>query len=462
MSAAIARCARFSPTAAATRDHCAGNCSERETAPILPGRLEVGNQLVDHRCGEAAQPGGSNLTTQRGLAGVVPAGSACGARNRDQLAAEALRALADLAVELPREADGRDARGDLVAPDADRSKPLPGSVPACRCTFGIQPCLSQFAAEGGDLDLDVERKTGIGRGRLDLCRLQLALAHHLGKADPAVGHLGEPSGEARPFRGRPMLRLRRVGHIEHRQTFLVDRHGRQAGAGVSEGAIQVPKPGACDPEGTGGAPLRADPIHGLADSHEGLRRGHPAPGVGETLDRLLQLARPLARALRRVNAEAVIAEPCRRAEDRLVDPEMESARGYGTPAAQLVGQLRSSELEHLHRLLAGVEAARNPDSTPVIELVGERKTVAAARPGLVARPVAAIDGTTLAAGVDAVQGAAHRPEQRRLAGLVAPGDDCDPRMQFGGQVVEAAEAGDLETFEDHRNPTSAPESAISP
>src|SRR5580693_3813312 len=153
-------------------DRCEGKCSEREPAPILPGCLEVGKQLVDHPWGEASQPGGSNLTTQRGLAGIVSTGSARGARHRDQLAAEALRALADFAVELPRQADGCDTRCDLLSPGPDRSQPVAGSVPACRSTFGIQPCLSQLAAEGCDLDLDVERKTGIGRGRLDLCRLQ--------------------------------------------------------------------------------------------------------------------------------------------------------------------------------------------------------------------------------------------------------------------------------------------------
>jgi len=161
-----------------------------------------------------------------------------------------------------------------------------------------------------------------------------------------------------------VLRLGRVGRVQHGEALLVDRNGRQAGAGIGEGVIQDAKPGGCDPEGTGGAPLRPDPIHRLADADQGLRGGHPTAGVGETLDRLLQLPRPLASALRGVDAEAVIAEHRCCAEDRFVDPEMESTRCHRAPAAQLIGELRAAELEHLHRLLAGVEAARHPDATP--------------------------------------------------------------------------------------------------
>ena len=112
--------------------------------------------------------------------------------------------------------------------------------------------------------------------------------------------------------------------------------------------------------------------------------------------------------------------------------------------------------------VAGVETPRNPDATPVIELVGQRQTVPAPCPGLETGPVAALDGPSLAAGVDAVERRAHCAQQSRLACLVPAGDDRHARMQLFGQVVQASEAGDVQALEDHRNPISAPESAIRP
>ncbi len=167
-------------------------------------------------------------------------------------------------------------------------------------------------------------------------------------------------------------------------------------------------------------------------------------------------------ALGGVDAKAVIAEPCGGAEDRLVDPEVEPSGRDGATAAQLVGQLGASQLEHLHRLRAGIETPRNPDATPVIELVGQRQTVPAPCPGLETGPVAALDGPSLAAGVDTVEGRPHRAQQSRLACLVPAGDDRHARMQLFGEVVEASEAGDVQSLENHRNPISAPESAIRP
>ncbi len=165
---------------------------------------------------------------------------------------------------------------------------------------------------------------------------------------------------------------------------------------------------------SGLAVRRSEPnsIHRVADAPQSLRRGHAPAGVREPLDRLLQLAGALTGALRRIDAEAVVTEPCGGAEDRLVDSEVKPSGGHRAPAAQLVSQLRPPELEHLHRLLAGVEASRDSDPASVVELVGERETVAASCPGLVARPVAAIDRAALTAGVDAVERTAHGAQQR--------------------------------------------------
>ena len=49
-----------------------------------------------------------------------------------------------------------------------------------------------------------------------------------------------------------------------------------------------------------------------------------------------------------------------------------------------------------------------------------------------------------------------------LPELVPAGDHRDTRVQVDAEVVKRSEAGDLETLEDHRNPTSEPDSAISP
>ena len=190
------------------------------------------------------------------------------------------------------------------------------------------------------------------------------------------------------------------------------------------------------PSGTRGAPLGSHPVHRLADAHQRLGRGHAPARVREPLDRLLELSGALAGAFRRVDAESVVTEPRGRAEDRLVDAQVETAGRDRAPAAQLVGQLGSAELEHLDGLLARIEAPGDPDAASVVELVRQGEAVAAARPWLVARPVAAIDRATLAACIDAVQRPAHRTEQRRLARLVPAGDHRDARVQVGGEVVE--------------------------
>ena len=92
-----------------------------------------------------------------------------------------------------------------------------------------------------------------------------------------------------------------------------------------------------------------------------------ATRVREPLDRLLELAGALAGALGRVDAKAVVAEPGGGAEHRLVDAQVEPARGDRPPAAQLVRELGAAELQHLDRLLAGVEATRHSDPAAVVE-----------------------------------------------------------------------------------------------
>src|SRR4029077_2208320 len=112
---------------------------------------------------------------------------------------------------------------------------------------------------------------------------------------------------------------------------------------------------------------------------------------------------------------SVVAQPRGCAEDGLVDAQVEAARRHRTPAAQLVSELRSTQLEHLDGLLSRIQAPGHPDAAPVVELVRQSEAIAPSCPWLVARPVAAIDGATLAARIDPVQRPTHRTEQRRLA-----------------------------------------------
>ena len=243
----------------------------------------------------------------------------------------------------------------------------------------------------------------------------LGLPHHLGQAHAAGRDLGKPSGDSCALGRDPELRFGGQGRVEDGQTLLVDGDGSQPGSSVSDVAVEGSKPRGRDAKGTRGATLGSHPVHRLADAHQGLGRGHAPARVREPLDRLLELSGALACALGSVDAEAVVTKPRGRAENRLVDAQMETAGGDRAPAAQLVGQLGSPELEHLDGLLTRVEAPGHPDAASVVELVRQGKAVASSRPWLVARPVAAIDRATLAACVDAVQRPAHRTEQRRLA-----------------------------------------------
>ena len=208
---------------------------DAESATAASGCLELGEQFVDHARGQAAQPGGRDLATQRCLAGVVAAGATRGARNRDQLAAQALRALADIAAELPRGPIAATPAAISLAPGADRPQPFDRRLPARRGTVGVRPRLGQLAAERGDLGLDVERETRIGRGRLDLRRLELGLAHHLREAHPPAGDVGEARREPRAFGLHPAHRSRWPGSRRERQDAPGRRRRPPAGCGRRRG-----------------------------------------------------------------------------------------------------------------------------------------------------------------------------------------------------------------------------------
>ncbi len=278
----------------------------------------------------------------------------------------------------------------------------------------------------------------------------------------AIRGVGEPRGKAGALRVDPAVGLNRERGFEVREALLVERDRRHPRARLLEHPVERFQAGGRDPKRARHAALGSDPLHGIAEATHRLSGGHPAAGVGEPFDRLLQLPRSLSRAFGCVDAEPVVTQPCGGAEDRLVDAEVEPSGCHGPSAAQLVGELGSAELEHLHRLLTCIQPPGHPDAPAVIELVRQRQAVPAARPGFVPGPVAALDRTSLAAGVDAVQRGAHGTEQRRLTGLVAPGDDRDPWMEILGQVVQRPETRDLETLEDHRSPISAPDSAMRP
>ena len=128
-------------------------------------------------------------------------------------------------------------------------------------------------------------------------------------------------------------------------------------------------------QGTRGAALGSHPVHRLADADQRLRRGHAPACVGEPLDRLLELSCALAGAFRSVDAKSVVAKPRGCAEDRLVDAQVEAAGRHRAPAAQLVSELRSTELEHLDGLLTRIQAPGHPDATSVVELVRQGEAV---------------------------------------------------------------------------------------
>ena len=416
--AASTRWACASPAAAGARDPATRHRRDAEDRVHRAGRLQLGKQLVDDLRRQAAQPGRRDLAAKRRLASVVTAGPARGPRNRDQLAAQALRPLADVGIELAHARRSRRCPAAIAC--APRSRiGRSRSTAACQrasAPSAFDPRLRELAAERGHLGLDVERESRVGRGGLDL------------------GHPGTwPRAPSRPgARGesRPRQAFRRCVRARPRPSAPSRWPGSRRGAARRSWSTataaslvrasarlrsSVRSRAVATPSGTRGAPLGSHPVHRLADADQGLGRGHASARVREPLDRLLELSGALACAFGRVDAEAVVTEPRGRAENRLVDAQMEAAGGDRAPAAQLVGQLRSPELEHLDGLLARVEAPGDADATSVVELVGQREAVASSRPGLVARPVAAIDRATLAASIDAVQRPAHRTQQRRLA-----------------------------------------------
>ncbi len=387
--------------------------TECETAALR--RLQLRHEFVDDGGGKGPEPCRRDLTAKRRLAGVVTGVTPNRCCGSDQLAAQTLRAFAEIAAGVAGGADRRDARGDLFTAGADRTQPVGRRRPARFGAFGVRPRLGQLATEGRDLRFSVERELRIWRRGLELGGLELGLADQLGEPYPAIGHVGETAREPRAFGHDPPAGLGAQHLVQSRQPLLIDGDRSQAGPRVSDGAVEDPQPGGGDAKWTGATPFGPHPIHRRAEADERLGGGGAPARIGKALDRFLQLDCSLPGAFGRVDAQPVVAEPGSGAEHRLVDPQVKATWRDRASAAQLVSQLRPTELEYLHRLLACVEPAGNPDAAPVIQPVGERQAISAASPRLVACPVRAIDCTTLASGVEAIERTAHRPEQRRLA-----------------------------------------------
>ena len=100
-------CAWPKAAAAAAPTPAASAAARAEPPAAASGRLELGEQLVDHVRRQAAQPGGRDLATERGCARVVAAVATGCARNRDQFPAQTLGALADVVAELSRSGRSR-------------------------------------------------------------------------------------------------------------------------------------------------------------------------------------------------------------------------------------------------------------------------------------------------------------------------------------------------------------------
>ena len=355
ISAATLRWARARPAAAATATTAQAAAASPATRPPRSAASRLGSS--------------SSITAAGRLRSPVAAISRRSAASRAS-SPPLWRAVPDTAISSPRR---RCARSPIVAarqfrparsprcpprsvaPSLDGPEPFPrrpASVlqPPRRSPSG----LGQLAAKRGDLSLGVEREARIGGGRFDLCGLDLRFPHHLGETDATVrrSRRAAPASRARSAATQCSVSTAWVASSSARRSWstLPPPTGVRASARVRS---RTRRRAVATPSGL--VVRRSDPTRSIASRMRTSRlcRRDAAAGVGETLDRLLELTGPLTCALRRVDAQPVVAEPRGCAEDRLVDTEMESSRGHGAPAAQLVGELRSAELEHLNRPARG-------------------------------------------------------------------------------------------------------------
>ena len=435
-------------------------------APATTRFLELGQQVVDDASGQTTQPGGRDLATERRLARIVAGLAMDRARGRDQLATQPLRALADVGAGTPR-AVRRWRRSPRAISSRrariGRSRSAAASHRDAASVAAV-PGLGELAAEGGDLGFGVDREPRVGRW-LRRARRSAASPRARGRSSRARRSAVSASRarDAGTLRLDPALGLDRERSVELREPLLVDRDSGQPGPRFVEHPVERLQAGGCHAERARDTTFGADPLHRVAKADRSPAR-RSRPGACR------RGARSPPATARRAGARSRVRR-CAAHRRRATRWRRTPPRRYrdGTARASRTRPLRSSSVSSDPPSSSTCTDCSRVSSRratrmrrPSSSLYVSARPYAAARPGLVPRPVAALDRTTLATGIDPVQRCTHGAKQRRLAGFVASRDDGHPRMQILGQVVQRPEAGDLEALEDHRNPISAPESAMRP
>ena len=235
--------------------------------------------------------------------------------------------------------------------------------------------LVQLSSEGDDRGLALGGEAGVRRlalqgpgqlGRLlggppHLRRLGVQLGD--AAADPvALGCHGRLRGE---------LRL----HLElAKPRLLAGKRGEPALCRLDL-ALEAARLGDRDAQGAGDPPFGTHPLECIRQLLGGLGGGRPfGAGVDQPLERLTQASCLLGGRFGRGELQALLAEPGGGAEDRLVDPEVESARAHRAPDPKPLGDVTTAQLLHLGLDPVPVEGLGHPETLPAIQPVGEGQT----------------------------------------------------------------------------------------
>ncbi len=228
--------------------------------------------------------------------------------------------------------------------------------------------------------------------------------------------LSDPSEGPRALRPQGGLDSEPGLHLQLAEPLLLPGERGQPPLRRFDLGLEAPGLGDRNPQRASGPALRAHPLERFAESLHRLGGGGPlGAGVDQSLECLAEPPRLLRSRLRGGEEQTLLAQPGGGAEDGLVDPQVKAARAHRAARPELLGDVTPAQLLDLGVHPVAVEALGHPEALAAIQPVGEGQAEAPRRPGEPAGPVAALPGPALPARIQAVEGGADGPVQRRLA-----------------------------------------------